>query len=419
MKRKKSLKRAVVNGKTLIVAIDVGYTVHWGYFRSPDGDEKEPFPFYTTRHSFETFWDDIGDFQRRHGLSKVVVGFESTGPYAEPLIHFFTKKPVELVQVNPMHTKRLKELTGNSPNKTDEKDPRVIADIIALGHGLSVVVPQGMAAELRRLTHARERSINDLTAKSNQLRQLVFVIFPEFYTIMKKTASKSALFLLKHYPLPEAVVAIGLDTLAGQLRRISRGRFGKQQARELIEAASLSVGITQGAASVVLEIGHLIDHIERTQQFIIELEHTMQECLRHIPWSQNLLSIRGIGMIIVAGLIGEVGDFRWFRTFKELEKLAGLDLYEISSGARKGQRRISKRGRPLMRKLLYCAALNTVRTNGIMYHPYHRMLDREKPKVKAVVAIARKLLRIIYALVRDNTVFDRIHCLESTIKNVA
>lgn len=111
----------------------------------------------------------------------MVVGFESTGQYAEPLLHYLTKRRVALVQVNPMHTKRLKELQGNSPNKTDQKDPKVIADIIELGHALTVIIPEGAAAELRRLTQARERAIQRRTALFNQLQDLVFVLFPEFW----------------------------------------------------------------------------------------------------------------------------------------------------------------------------------------------------------------------------------------------
>ena len=419
MKRMNNDFRVVVNEKMLIVAIDIGFTEHWAYFRAPNGREVRPFSFCTLRSDFEELWRKIRTFQRESGLEGVVVGFESTGPYAEPLIHFLREKGVRLVQVNPMHTKRLKELTGNSPNKTDRKDPYVIADIIALQHGLSVVVPQGRAAELRRLTQARERAMTDMNGKINQLGQLVFVVFPEFYSIMKKTVSKSALFLLKHYPLPEALGAVKPATLAHQLRCISRGHFGRERACALIEAARRSVGITQGVAGITVEIRHLVDHIEQMRQYIAELETLMDECLQHIPCSQNLLSIRGVGVITIAGLIGEVGDFTSFRTFKELEKLAGLNLYEISSGAHEGRRHISKRGRPLMRKLLYCATLNTVRTNGIMYHPYHRLLDSGMPKMKAVVAIARKLLRLIYALVRDNTMFDGVHYSKTSLKNVA
>jgi transposase len=87
-------------------------------------------------------------------------------------------------------------------------------------------------------------------------------------------------------------------------------------------------------------------------------------------------------------------------------KLAGLDLFEVSSGKHQGTRRISKRGRPLMRKLLYFAAMNMVRRGCVMEHQYQRYLDRGMLKTKALIAVARKLLRIIFALVRDNSVFD-------------
>jgi len=83
-------------------------------------------------------------------------------------------------------------------------------------------------------------------------------------------------------------------------------------------------------------------------------------------------------------------------------KLAGLNLYEISSGKRKGQRRISKRGRSLLRKILFYAAIQMIRKNGIMYDYYARLTGRGMERMRALIAVSRKLLRIIYAIVRDN-----------------
>ncbi len=87
----------------------------------------------------------------------------------------------------------------------------------------------------------------------------------------------------------------------------------------------------------------------------------------------------------------------------EIEKLAGLDLFEISSGKYRGTRRISKRGRSLLRKLLYFASLNVVRKGGIMHQYYQACLNRGMVKTKALIAVARKLLRVIFALVRDHS----------------
>ncbi|MDI6687466.1 MAG: transposase, partial [Desulfobacterales bacterium] len=71
----------------------------------------------------------------------------------------------------------------------------------------------------------------------------------------------------------------------------------------------------------------------------------------------------------------------------------------------KGQRRISKRGRPMMRKLLFFAAINMVKSTGIMHEKYKQMLDRGMLKMKALIAITRKILGIIFAIVHNNTIY--------------
>jgi transposase len=302
-----------------------------------------------------------------------------------------------------LHTKRLKELQGNSPGKTDRKDPKVIADIIELGHALTVVIPEGVTADLRRLTHARERTLQRRTVLYNQLQDLVFIVFPEFLQVIKKIQSRTARHLLKHYPTPKDIVKCGLETLVSIVRQVSCRRLKTERAEALYEAAWKSVGIEQGQRSIVFEIQEILSWIETCDRFIAKLEQQMSDLLKQIPYSRSILSIKGIGEVTAAGLIGEVGDFRNFRTLSEIMKLAGLDLFEISSGQHKGARHISKRGRSLLRKLLYFAAINTVRQGGVMHKTYQSYLQRGMIKGKALIAIARKLLRILFALVRDHS----------------
>jgi len=405
----KTKKLGKVKGNTLIAAIDIGKKMNYGYFRAPDGRDIKPFAFYNLRKGFEEFWTRLVDFQKGHHLEEIVVGFESTGPYAEPMLHFLRGKKVRMVQTNPTHTKRLKELTGNSPNKTDEKDPRVIADVIALGHALTLVIPEGPAAELRRLSQARERAIKSRTAIGNQLQHLLFVIFPEFLWTMKHMKSKSVLHLVENYPTPESIVAMGIEGLCAVIRRTSRGRLGQECAKQIFEAAQGSVGISEGKESIVLEINHLLLSIRNEERFIEDLESRMKHYLKQVPYSQSILSIKGIGEVTAAGLIGEVGDFGKFTTISEVMKLAGLDLYEISSGRKKGQRHISKRGRSYLRKILFFAAINMVKNKGILHAHYQQMVGRGMPKIKALIAMSRKALRITFALVRDNAVYVSDH----------
>jgi len=337
MKDIKTEKGKKINKKSLIVALDVAQEKHVVYIRCPDGRGEKPFVVFNRREEYEQMWERISQTKEAYGLEEVVVGFESTGPYAEPLVHYLMKKEVKLVQVNPMHTKRVKEIRGNSPNKTDEKDPEVIADIIELGY----------------------------------------------------------------------------ERLEETLRKITRGRMGKERAEALYEAAVNTVGVKEGQGSIVFEIKQLMTGIEETERFIDEMEERMKEHLKEIPYSRCMLSIQGVGEVTVGGLIGEVGDFTKYRTIAEITKLAGLDLFEVSSGKHKGERHISKRGRPLMRKLLFYAAINVVREGRIMHERYERYLQRGMPRIKALIAIARKLLGILFALARDQRNYEEIPLKEA------
>ena len=408
----KKLKK--INNKTLIATVDIGKNTMMGYWRCPDRTEGKPFEFFNNGRGFSKFCKKISDAQKTHELENIVVGFESTGSYGVPMVHYLRKRKVELVQVNPMHTKRLKELQGNSPLKSDKKDPKVIADIIELGHALTLIVPEGAAAELRSLTNARERSIVKRTALFNQLQDNIFLIFPEFLRVMKDIKTKSAQYLLKWAPTPQAIIEYGTNLVSKALKKVSRGKLGKERAKALVEASWQSVGICEGRESILLEIQHIQNAIEETNRFISDVEKRMASYLKQIPYSRFILSIKGISDITAAGLIGEVGDFRKFKRVEEIKKLAGLNLFEISSGKHKGNCRISKRGRSLMRKLLFFAAINIVRKGGILHKQYQSYLQRGMVKMKALIAVARKLLGIIFALVRDHR--DYIENYSETLK---
>jgi len=388
---------------TLIVAVDIGMEMNRGYCTTPDGRDIRPFKFDNSREGMDKLWGMVMASKNRFQCEEIMVGYESTGPYGEPLVHYLRKKPVRMVQVNPMHTKRVKEISDNSPLKTDDKDPRVIADIMKLAHVLSIVIPEGDAAYLRRLNNARERHVRERTALLNQLQQLVFLLFPEFKKVMKDKKCHTPLYLLKQYPTPEAISVLDKNTLGEAMRKKSRGKFRDRHADMLISFAKNTVGIKEGVLGLSMDIRHILTQLEMLHTLIAEIESEMETVLGRIPYSSKLLSIKGLGVVSVAGIIGEIGDFKKFQTRGEIMKLAGLDLYEISSGKWKGRRKISKRGRSLLRKILYYAAIQTIRKNGILHDYYTRLTERGMKRMKALVAVSRKLLGIIYAIVRDDS----------------
>ena len=119
-----------------------------------------------------------------------------------------------------------------------------------------------------------------------------------------------------------------------------------------------------------------------------------------------MCSIPGIGPITVASILCETGAFTAYDAPEKLIKLAGLNLFEISSGRKKGRRRIAKRGRSRLRRILYTAILPLIMHNPIFNDTYHRFKEAGKPNQKAFIALCTKLLRILFALVNKQEVFN-------------
>jgi len=183
---------------------------------------------------------------------------------------------------------------------------------------LSVVVPEWDPAYLRRLNNARERHVGERIALLNQMQQLVFLIFPEFKTVIKQMIGKTVRFILKNYTTPERIGVLDKNVLGEEMRKKSWGRLGIKEAELLITAARQTVGIKEGVAGIVLDIQHIIAQLEVVERFMSEIEAEMVVTLDRIPCSVRLLSIKGLGVVSVAGLIGEVGDFSKFRTQPEI-----------------------------------------------------------------------------------------------------
>ena len=163
----------------------------------------------------------------RHKLKGVIIGLESSGSYGEPLQHFLKDKPgVYLVQVNPMHTKRVKELNDNSPGKSDKKDSRVIVDIIRLGHFLSCLIPEGASAELRNLIHQRDFQIDSRTQIANRIHHLLDRVFPEFTQVIKDPLCETGRYLLREYTTPEKIASLDREELYRINEREEPGEAG-------------------------------------------------------------------------------------------------------------------------------------------------------------------------------------------------
>ncbi len=409
MNNSKTQRRGLVNARTMIVGIDVAKHTQYARILFPDGSESRPFAFSTNREGFESFstWFSINKQQTKCGSA--MIGLESTGHYWEALAFYLKGVPgVSVVQVNPKHVKKTKELYDNSPGKTDAKDAGIIALLIRMGKYQRLMLPCGHFAELRSYGKLREQKVVALGVQRNILHSLVDRVFPEYRSVLKRYESKASLYILKHYTTPERIMRAGIKRISRALYKASRGRLSDDRATQLIEAASTTVGLQEGVGAIIFAIKSTVRTIERIQREMVAIERELTNTMKKIPYAEKLLSMSGVGEISLSVILGETGDIRNYHRAEELLKLAGLNLYEISSGMHKGRRHISKRGRSLLRKWLFFAALRTVKKGGAFRDDYLRLTEtNQMHKTKALIAISRKLLRVIFALVRDGVAYQQ------------
>ena len=342
---------------------------------------------------------------KRFGGRGFVVAMEPTGHYGEPLAVWLRAKGVAVYAVQPLKTRRAKELYDGTRRKTDDKDAYVVADLCRQGFGRPWRVLRGPFASLRVLSRRREQLVQRRRRVVNRLHRHRDVVFPELRELFKKLAGRASRWVLRHAATPAAVLEMGVERLAEELRKASRGHLGRERAEAMVEAASRSVGVQDAAGAHQLAMVQLVDELEAVLGQLAEVERQMKAELEQVPYAGHLLTVPGFGAIMVATLLGEFGDLRDYRVARQLIKMAGLDLVESSSGERQGHHHISRRGRRYARQMLYLAALTAGRS--ALSARRRRLVEvKGKPAPKAAVANACALLRISHALVRDGADFD-------------
>lgn len=384
-----------------IVGIDIAKHKHVAAVL--EGRASKPFAIPNTREGFDAFeaWLD-----RQAAGRPVVLGMEPTGHYGKPLEEWLLARGYELRMVPGVLTKRAKDLLDGLPLKTDEKDARVIAELVRQNIGRAVRPDSAAFETLRYLAELHRRLGEERASLLNRLHRLLDLLFPELPRFFCELNCATALALLEVAPTPKDVLSLGLDGLIALLTKAGRGRRCQSKAEAILEAARKSIGCSRGAEALRLDLELLLPRLRALNAQRRLVEDRMRQALRQVEYAERLLTIPGLGEVTLAALLGELGDLRNYRHTKQLVKMAGLTLVENSSGARHGRKRIAKRGRPLLRKLLYLAAIRMFAKN-LPLHGLHNKHSGNKAGSQVAVAGMRRLLAAMFGIVRDGVSFSQ------------
>ena len=350
----------------------------------------------------------------KHNKETLIIGLEPTGPYWINLARYLKSNGIQVVTVNPMHVKKIKELDDNSQTKTDYKDAKVIAQLVKDARFSEPNLLSGDYESLKNAKNLRWMMIKDLTRCKNQTHNWLDRYFPEYQVAYKDWTAKSFITLLKEYIFPSVFGKMSAEEVYGRLPGKLRQGVGLRKIVKLVNAAKQSIGNTEGLEIAKEEIKYLLKQYDLITAEIEGLFTKTEEICSRLPEVNRILEIKGIGLTTASGIISELGDIRNYDHPDQLIKMAGLSLIENSSGKKKGQTTISKRGRSDLRKFLYQVVFSMLSTNKAFKGLYKYFTERSKNQLKgrqAMMALARKLLRIIYAIVTKNIAYDEAKML--------
>ena len=230
---------------------------------------------------------------------------------------------------------------------------------------------------------------------------------PEYEKCFCKITIKTSLALLKKYGIKGLTDRANREEVVKDIVHFSRHRIKDMHARWIADRLTESIGIKEGLTEAEFELQLWVKQLEGYKVELKNVEEEIKKVLEETEEGQYLLSIKGVGYITAAIVLGQTGSFKDFHNAKQLEKFAGLDLIERSSGKKIGGKSISKRGRKLLRHGLYRVAIVAIaRCKEFKALYEYKVNILKKNKMIAVTDITVKILRIMFAVVKNKTMYD-------------
>lgn len=386
---------------TLYLGIDIAKHFHVAALVNDAGTVLKTLRFSNAATGYHTLFTTLQPFPRH----EILVAMESTGHYGVALRDWLVNHQFTLHIFNPLKTNRFRDFYIQW-HKNDERDAIALAQLLRLGERqLYVPLPTALRC-LRQLVRHRALLTQARARTKNQLRAMLDEVWPEYQQLplFSDIFGQASLALLRHYPSPGQVAALSETELAEFLSQHSRGRLHAGRAHLILETVRASVG---SLASAQAYAPILPSFIAGYQALDAQIEHLTTQIQTHLAqFPQTLTSVTGIGPVLAATILSEIGDVKRFPSADHLVAFCGLGLSESQSGQFTGRRFLSRRGSPHLREAFYQAALVAVEYDPHLGAYFHRRVKQGLSKRRAVLAVARKLIRITYALLKTGQTYQ-------------
>ena len=291
--------------------------------------------------------------------------------------------------------------------KTDAKDAAVIADQARMRRDLQPLRPgDDIVVELRILTSRRTDLVADRTRAINRLRAQLLEYFPALERAFDYSTSKAALLLLTGYQTPDGLRRAGAARLAAWLRK-RKARNADAIAVKALQAANAQHTIVAGQQLAAAVVARLAKEVMALDTEIGETDAMIEERFRRHRHADIIVSMSGFGVTLGAEFLAATGgDMDAFDSVDRLAGVAGLAPVPRDSGRISGNLQRPRRYNRRLLRACYLSALASIRSDPASRTYYHRKRAEGKRHSQAVLALARRRLNVLWAMLRDHTTYQ-------------
>lgn len=387
------------------LGIDIAKTNHVASLINNNGDIVIRAIKFT--NSNEGFNKLLNTIQSKLGdLSNIEVAMEATGHYWLSLYSALTDNNFNVSVYNPYQIKSYRGAYNNRKQKNDIIDSIIIADYLRVFGSKESKFPEEKLLSLKQLTRFRANIVANVSSLKVQVIGLLDKVFPEYKKLFCDTFGNTSKQLLLNCPTPDDIINISTTKLANLLSKNSKGRFNKDTALHIKEVAKSSFGIKFTTDACSFEIKQLINQIVFLESQIDAVSKEIKELYNELD--SHLLSVPGIGDNLAPIILAEIGDINNFDKPSKLIAFAGTDPSENQSGNKLSSNdKTSKRGSPYLRHAIYTASLVAISNEPELRAYYDKKISEGKHHFVALAGISRKLLTIIYYILKEDRDYIR------------
>lgn len=327
---------------------------------------------------------------------KIKVGLEATGHYSKNILNFLFDKNLCIYLINPLQTDLYRKATSLRKTKTDKIDACNIALLLLSGIDLKPYTKKSyQISNLKQLTRSRFSTMHDRSKQKIKFVKLIDIVFPELEKIIKDVNSKTIYELINKYPSANKIASAHISTLVKLISKHSRNKISYEKIESIYMAAKNSIGTSTVATT--LEIKHTIMLLKVYDEQIKDLDLKIKEILSEM--NTQITSIPGIGITTGASIIAEIGDISLFSSPDKIQAFAGISPSTYQSGKLDNcYSHMEKRGSKFLRYSIFIAARCVVMWDKRFRDYMNKKLNEGKHYFVALSHVAKKLIRIIFAL---------------------